>query len=151
MNNLQKVYQKQNISTSPQKQRNYLTTLLNRIPTNEQQLQSKCAELLYHFYPNEWKRLVCVHNNSFRANTQGFGIVPGASDMYWLEDWGKIKFIEFKFGKGFQSRAQIEWMAQCSVLGHDYYLCYNELTFWQIIGFNQPCEADIDKILERFK
>jgi hypothetical protein len=134
-----------------EKQRAYLTALLNRIPTSEQQLQSKCAELLYHFYPNDWKRLVCVHNNSFRANTQGFGIVPGASDMYWLNPGGEVLFIEFKFGlRGCQSESQKQWESLCCDLGHFYYLCYSEAAFWIIIGFNQPCEADIDKILERF-
>lgn len=125
-----------------------LLNLLNRIPTSEQQLQSKCAELLYYFYPHHWKRFVTVHNNSLRANTQGFGIVPGVSDTYWLADQGKTFYIEFKFGPySKQSSIQIEWQYLCESLGHKYYLCYTEADFWQIIGFNQPCEADISMAL----
>jgi hypothetical protein len=143
------------MTPTQQKQRQYLLTLLNRIPKSEAQLQSKCAELLYHFYPDHWKRLVCVHNNSVRANTQGFGIVPGASDMYWLNPGGETIYIEFKYieianGKviklGSPSKAQLEWKALCVNLGHDYRLCYDEHTFWKIIGFNQPNEADIAKL-----
>jgi hypothetical protein len=135
-----------------EKQRQYLLKILNHIPQSEQQLQSKCAELLYFFYPDHWKRLVCVHNNSFRANTQGFGIVPGASDMYWIGESGCVKFIEFKFSiKSAVSKDQYEWAAILNGLGHVYYFCYCELDFWQIIGFNQPGEADIEKILERFE
>lgn len=141
MNNLPKNTPK------PQKQREYLINLLNRIPKSEQQLQSKCAELLYFFYPDHWKRLVCVYNNSLRANTQGFGQVPGASDMYWIGDGGRVKFIEFKFSiKSAVSKDQYEWAAILNDLGHVYYLCYCEVDFWQIIGFNQPCETDIENL-----
>jgi hypothetical protein len=145
----------QNLNKTQQKQYNHLLTLLNRIPKSEQQLQSKCAELLYYFYPEHWKRLVCVHNNSIRANTQGFGIVPGASDMYFLMPGGKTIYIEFKYieivnGKviksGSPSKAQLEWQALCVDLGHDYRLCYDEPNFWQIIQFNKPNEADIAKL-----
>lgn len=132
--------------TNPKKQREYLIALLNRIPQSEQQLQSKCAELLYFFYPDHWKRLVCVHNNSLRANTQGFGIVPGASDMYWLGEDGRVLFIEFKFGSNTRSKDQKKWAAILGDLGHYYYVCYNELAFWNIIGFNQPCIADIENL-----
>lgn len=128
------------------KKRQYLINLLNRIPKSEQQLQSKCAELLYFFYPYHWKRLVCVYNNSIRANTQGFGQVPGASDMYWLADNGRTIFIEFKFGKNTMSPAQIEWYAILKRLGHEYYICVSELFFWALIEFNQPCESDIDNL-----
>lgn len=138
--------------TNSQKQREYLITLLNRIPKSEQQLQSKCAELLYFFYPDHWKRLVCVYNNSLRANTSGFGQVPGASDMYWLANYGHTIYIEFKNGlKGVQSDAQKEWQAICVHLGHDYRLCHFEYQFWQIISFNQPNEADIEKALDVFE
>lgn len=137
------------MQSNQNQKREYLLNILQKVPKSEQQLQSKCAELLYWFYPDHWKRLVCVYNNSLRANTQGFGQVPGASDMYWL-DYGRVKFIEFKFGatidrpkKSLQSDVQKEWQSICVDLGHFYYLCYNEHTFWQIIGFNQPCEADI--------
>jgi hypothetical protein len=130
------------LNPSQQKQYDHLLNLLNRVPKSEQQLQSKCAELLYFFYPAHWKRLVTTFNNSLRANTQGFGIVPGASDMYWLA-WADVKFIEFKFGTNRQSPAQIEWQAICEDLEHEYHLCYIEADFWRIIGFNQPCEADI--------
>lgn len=136
---------------NPQKQREYLINLLNRIPTSEQQLQSKCAELLYFFYPLHWKRLVCVYNNSLRANTSGFGQVPGASDMYWLANQGEVFFIEFKFGKNAKfSPAQIEWQHLCASLWHHYIVCDSEICFWQIIGFNQPNEADIEKALDVF-
>lgn len=131
---------------NPQKQREYLINLLNHIPQSEQQLQSKCAELLYFFYPDHWKRLVCVHNNSLRANTQGFGIVPGASDMYWLESDGRTIYIEFKFEKGKQSPDQLEWYMLLRQLGHEYYICDSESFFWALIQFNQPCEADIDNL-----
>jgi len=130
--------------------RQYLKSLLNRIPKSEQQLQSKCAEMLYFFYPNDWKRLVCVYNNSLRANTSGFGQVPGASDMYWLNPGGEVLFIEFKFGKYNVSKSQLEWQRLCIDLRHNYYICLNEFTFWQIIGFNQPNEADIEKALDGF-
>lgn len=142
MNNLTKN------TPNPEQQRQYLINLLNRIPKSEQQLQSKCAELLYWFYPNDWKRLVCVYNNSLRANTSGFGQVSGVSDMYWLNPGGEVLFIEFKFGlKGVQSPAQKEWELLCNDLSHFYYICYDESTFWNIIGFNQPCEADIEKLV----
>lgn len=132
---------------NPQKQREYLINLLNHIPQSEQQLQSKCAELLYFFYPDHWKRLVCVHNNSLRANTQGFGIVPGASDMYWLESDGRTIYIEFKFGdKGVLSNDQKDWWQLLDALGHRYLICRSESYFWNIIGFNQPCEADIENL-----
>lgn len=125
------------------KQYNYLIQLLRKQPKSELQLQSKCAELLYFFYPDDWKRLVCVYNNSLRANTSGFGQVPGASDMYWLDPRGKVIFIEFKFAANRMSPDQLEWAAICADLSHSYELCYNEISFWRIIGFNQPCEADI--------
>lgn len=131
---------------NPQKQREYLIVLLNRIPKSEQQLQSKCAELLYFFYPDHWKRLVCVHNNSLRANVQGFGIVPGASDMYWLGQNGVTVFIEFKFGDNKQSQVQNEWALICASLKHLYCVCNSEYLFWHIIGFNQPCIADIENL-----
>jgi hypothetical protein len=133
------------LTDNQQKQYNYLLNLLRRIPKSEIQLQSKCAELLYFFYPNDWKRLVTVHNNSLRANTQGFGIVPGASDMYWLAAEGKTIYIEFKEpgGNGGQSEKQIKWEALCKRLGHTYHICWNEVSFWKIIGFKQPDEADI--------
>ncbi len=133
--------------TNPDKQRQYLINLLNRIPKSEMQLQSKCAELLYFFYPVHWKRLVCVYNNSLKANIQGFGQVPGVSDMYWLAEKGRTIYIEFKFGpKQRISEAQKEWHELCYQLGHTYVICDNEIFFWQIINFTQPCEADIDNL-----
>lgn len=139
---------------NPQKQRQYLINLLNRIPKSEIQLQSKCAELLYFFYPDHWKRLVCVYNNSLRANITGFGQVPGASDMFWLAPEGKTIYIEFKFGanttrpiESLQSDVQRQWQSICVDLGHVYRLCYNESVFWKLIDFRQPCEADIDNLI----
>lgn len=130
------------------KQRQYLNNLLARQPKSEAQLQSKCAELLYFFYPDHWKRFVTVHNNSLRANTMGFGIVQGATDTYWLADHGRVKFIEFKFGpRGCQSEAQVEFMQLCDTLGHKYYICDSEALFWLIIDFKQPCADDIEKVL----
>jgi hypothetical protein len=127
----------------------YLINLLNCVPVSEIQLQSKCAELLYFFYPNDWRRLVTVFNNSLRANTLGFGIVPGVSDTYWLAEYGIVIFIEFKEpgGTGKQSKNQILWQALCERLGHKYYICWSEVTFWQIIGLKHPCEADIPSAL----
>lgn len=133
----------QQLNNQQLKQYTYLTSLLNRAPKSEAQLQSKCAELMYFFYPNDWKRLVCVHNNSIRANTQGFGIVPGASDMYFIADQGRTIYIEFKFGSNKQSPDQIEFEALLKRLGHTYVLCYTEAEFWNIVSFNQPNEADI--------
>lgn len=130
-----------------QTNRQYLTTLLNRIPKSEIQLQSKCAELLYFFYPDHWKRLVCVHNNSLKANVSGFGIVPGASDMYWLMPNGRVRFIEFKFGKNAKmSDAQHEWYAILKRLEHEYYICDTESFFWLLIELDAPVEADIEKL-----
>ena len=69
--------------------------------------------------------------------------------MYWLAA-GKVTFIEFKFGDNKQSKDQIEFQAICECLGHFYYLCYDEATFWKIIDFNQPVEADIDKLVAEY-
>ncbi len=129
------------------KQQEYLLKLLRKEPKSEIQLQSKCAELLFWFYPTQWKRLVCVNNNDRRANTQGVGIVPGASDTYWLAEKGRTIYIEFKFGDNTQSTKQLEWEQLCLSLGHEYVLCYNELEFWQLINFKQPNEADIPSVL----
>ncbi len=114
------------LTKQQQSQYDYLVKLLNRIPKSEIQLQSKCAELLYWFYPQHWKRLVCVNNNDRRANTQNVGIVPGASDTYWLAPNGITLYIEFKFGNNTQSPGQIEWQALCLSLGHCYELCYSK-------------------------
>lgn len=119
-------------------QAEYIRKLLSRVPKSEIQLQSKCAELLYWFYPNDWKRLVCVNNNSLKANTQGVGIVPGASDTYWLESMGNIIFIEFKFGNNTQSEKQLQWEQLCLSLGHKYMLCYTEDKFWELINLPKP-------------
>lgn len=119
-------------------QAEYISKLLSRVPKSEIQLQSKCAELLYWFYPDDWKRLVCVNNNSLKANTQGVGIVPGASDTYWLESGGNILFIEFKFGNNIQSVKQVEWEQLCLSLGHKYVLCYTEDQFWEFINLPKP-------------
>lgn len=130
-----------------EQKRTYLINLLNRIPQSEIQLQSKCAELLYFFYPDHWRRFVTVFNNSLRANISGFGIVPGCADTYWLSDNGRIDLIEFKFGKtAKQSDAQKEFEAICVGLGHFYHLCYDEPSFWKIIGFRPPNESDIDNL-----
>lgn len=131
----------------PQTNKQYLIALLNKVPKSEIQLQSKCAELLYFFYNDHWKRLVCVHNNSLRANVAGFGIVPGASDMYWLANNGITLFIEFKFGiKGVLSDKQKAWWLICEGLGHQYLICKEEYDFWNIIDFRAPCEADIGNL-----
>lgn len=134
---------------NPEKQREYLLNLLDRIPKSEIQLQSKCAELLYWFYPSQWKRLVTVFNNSIRANTQGVGIVPGASDCYWLQDGGKTLYLEFKFGDNKQSSKQIEWESLCISLGHRYELCYTEARFWELIGFTQPGIYSIPDVIQK--
>jgi hypothetical protein len=130
-----------------QLQREYLLNLLNRVPKSEIQLQSKCAELLFWFYPEHWKRLVCVNNNDRRANTTNVGIVPGASDTYWLAENGHTIYIEFKFDKNTQSDKQKDWERICLSLGHEYVLCNNEDYFWQIIGFNKPVGAEIVNLL----
>lgn len=129
------------------KQQEYLLNLLNKEPKSEIQLQSKCAELLFWFYPADWKRLVCVNNNDRRANTQMLGIVPGASDTYWLAELGRTIYIEFKFGDNTQSPKQIEWQQLCLSLVHEYVLCYDEDNFWITIGFNKPNETDIQRVL----
>lgn len=126
------------ISILTPKQQEYIANLFNRIPKSEIQLQSKCAELLYWFYPNDWQRLVCVNNNDRRVNTQGVGIVPGASDTYWLASKGVTLYIEFKFGKNEQSIKQIEWQKLCISLGHTYLLCYSENEFFNIINLPTP-------------
>lgn len=130
--------------TNTQKsQYDYLLKLVSRIPKSEIQLQSKCAELLYWFYPNDWQRLVCVNNNDRRANTQGVGIVSGASDTYWLAAKGVTIYIEFKFGNNKQSPKQIEWEELCDSLNHTYEVCYSEQYFWYLIGFKQPAATDV--------
>lgn len=132
-----------------EKQQEYLLKLLNKEPKSEIQLQSKCAELLYWFYPAHWKRLVCVNNNDRRANTQGVGIVPGASDTYWLSPGGRTLYIEFKFGPtAKQSIKQIEWEQLCISLGHQYVLCYSEIVFWSTVGLIQPSYIDIPTVIE---
>lgn len=135
------------MTTNQEKQNEYLLKLLYREPKSEIQLQSKCAELLYWFYPKDWTRLVCVNNNDRRANTQNVGIVPGASDMYWQAEHGLTIYIEFKFGNNVQSPKQIEWEKQCIRLGHKYVLCYTEQKFWNLIEFPYPIESEIIKIL----
>lgn len=129
------------------KQQEYLLNLLKKEPKSEIQLQSKCAELLYWFYPNDWKRLVCVNNNDRRANTSNVGIVPGASDTYWLAELGVTLFIEFKFGNNDQSVKQVEWHMICERLGHTYCICKDETTFWKLIKLKQPTEADIPNVV----
>lgn len=134
-----------------QKQREYLLNLLNKEPKSEIQLQSKCSELLYWFYPNDWKRLVCVNNNDRRANTNNVGIVPGASDTYWLGMSGRVLFIEFKFGQtAKQSIKQIEWEQLCISLGYQYLLCYSEINFWKLIGLDIPTHLDIPKSITHY-
>lgn len=136
------------MTPNTEKQREYLLNLINREPKSEIQLQSKCAELLYWFYPAQWKRLVCVNNNDRRANTQGVGIVPGASDTYWLGADGISLYIEFKFGKhSIQSEKQKEWELLCISLGHKYIICNSEPQFWQLIGLSEPKEQGIDGLL----
>lgn len=127
-----------NLNSLTSEQLTYITRLFERIPKSEIQLQSKCAELLYWFYPMYWRRLVCVNNNSIRANTQGVGIVPGASDTYWLKSGGKTLYIEFKFGNNTQSKQQKEWEQLCLSLGHEYVLCYTEEKFWQLVELPRP-------------
>lgn len=126
-----------------EKQYDYLLKLILRVPKSEIQLQSKCAELLYWFYPNDWQRLVCVNNNDSRANTSNIGIVPGASDTYWIAQNGKTIYIEFKFGDNRQSKQQMLWEALISRYGHDYRIVYSEDAFWYLTGFKQPVKADI--------
>ncbi len=129
------------------KQQEYLLNLLHREPKSEIQLQSKCAELLFWFYPSDWRRLVCVNNNDRRANTQSVGIVPGASDTYWLNPNGQTLYIEFKFGNNTQSVKQVEWEQLCHSLGHSYQLCYSEYSFWRLIGLGAPIYSDIPRVL----
>lgn len=135
------------MTPNTEKQTEYLLHLLRKQPKSEIQLQSKCAELLFWFYRPHWKRLVCVHNNDRKANTSNIGIVPGASDTYWLADCGITLYLEFKFGDNKQSAKQIEWEQLAKSLGHEYHLVYNEDQFWGLIGFNAPTETNIPRII----
>ncbi len=132
------------MTVTNQKQEEYIRHLLQREPKSEIQLQSKCSELLYWFYPSDWQRLVCVNNNDRKANTSNVGIVPGASDMYYLLPEGRVLLIEFKFGnKSHQSEKQVRWEELATSLGHSYVICRDEQTFWNLVGFKQPELSDV--------
>lgn len=90
----------------------------------------------------EFQRLICNYTNQSNTHSgnkaRSMGVKKGIPDWMYLRENGKIAWIELKISTGVQSKEQLQFQSLCGLLGHDYYICYDEVTFWQIIGFNQP-------------
>lgn len=91
-------------------------------------------------YANK-QRLICHYNNSEtkRGGNKmiSMGVKKGVSDWQYITSVGSI-WIELKVGDNTQSPEQIIFQALCESLGHEYYICRDEETFWSIIGWTPP-------------
>ena len=109
---------------------------------SEAKFQSTCFINHWNYYPEHRLRLCCINNNSYNAfkgsMDKSMGVVAGVSDMFYLLEDGKIRWLEFKIEGGKQSQKQIEWEQKCKSLGHDYRLIFTEDEFWKAVNLPKP-------------
>ena len=89
------------------------------------------------------QRLICHWNNgeSKRSGNKMMvmGVKRGVSDWQYLMPLGEpTKWIELKVGDNVQSEDQVRFERMVVALGHEYYICRDEETFWNIIGWHPP-------------
>jgi hypothetical protein len=91
----------------------------------ENDLQSKCFQWAWNFYPEYRRLLFCVNNNSENAikgsMNRALGVVEGVSDMVQIYYKG-VAFLEFKRATGRQRDKQKDFEAKCKMTGHLYIL-----------------------------
>lgn len=85
------------------------------------------------------QRLICHWNNgeSKRSGNKMMimGVKRGVSDWQYLMPLGQSLWIELKVGDNGQSEDQVRFEQLVVSLGHEYYICRDEDTFWKIIGW----------------
>ena len=90
----------------------------------ESRLQQLCFSWHWNNKPLERGRLWMQYNNpknaAHGAVLKGMGMIPGPSDLAFLQDDGRMLFIELKLPGRRQSPAQKEWAATVRACGADY-------------------------------
>lgn len=90
----------------------------------------------------EAQRLICNWTNSESGKSgnkaRSMGVKKGIADWQYMADNGRTIWIELKTEDGTQSKEQKQFEALCDLLGHDYYICRDYYSFWEIIGVPIP-------------
>jgi hypothetical protein len=93
----------------------------------EDQLQASIFQYHWNNYPQERGLLFHVNNkarNKIEGNKfKAMGVIPGVSDLIYLNPGGKPILIELKTENGTQSLEQKKWELQVRASGYQYVIC----------------------------
>jgi len=96
-----------------------------------------------HLYDHpEKQRLFCIWTNAqskqYGNKMRTMGVKPGISDWAYMNDNGKITWIELKTEEGHQSPDQIKFQSLCKLIGHEYRIARSYNDFWECVGIEIP-------------
>lgn len=111
----------------------------------EEILHQKIAEAwdLTHLKGHpEKQRLFCIWTNAqskqYGSKMKTMGVKSGISDWAYIQNLGKITWIELKTEDGHQLPEQKDFEKLCETLGHDYRIARSYNEFWECCGIPIP-------------
>ena len=103
----------------------------------ESDLQRECWRMFCLCKPREHGLLYLNHQNAPSAKMQailkGMGLVSGVADMTYLGG-EVVTFIEFKYGRGKQSEAQVSWQKLVESHGYRYVIIRSVTEFCHLMN-----------------